>query len=151
MTHHARGVAREYMIHLSNWVRTAILADWVPPRMAVHNRVLKNKPFQLSMSRISRQVDRGSGLVWLMCRCSTTMSGDVSPRSSIRDQKVTRKNECTGPRYANMSESPAFKKPIQMYCGTMSCQSTAPHAKSAENLSEYREPSCAGRACTPAA
>ncbi len=83
-----------------------------------------------------------------MCLCSTTMSGDASPRSSIRGQKVTRKNECTRPRYANMSESPAFTKPIQMCCGTMSCQSTVPHVKGAENLSEHQSPSCAAHVCT---
>src|SRR5260370_16493869 len=35
-----------------------------------------------------------------------------------------------------------------MFYGTMSCQSTVPHVKGAENLSEHPGPSCAAHVCT---
>jgi hypothetical protein len=72
-----------------------------------------------------------------VCRCS-----------SIKEQKVTRRNKCTRPHLANTRESPAFTKPIQMFYGTMSCQSTVPHVKGAGNLSEHPGPSCAAHVCT---
>jgi hypothetical protein len=64
VTHHARGVAREYTIHLSIWVRSAILADWVPLRMTLQNQVLKNKPSQLPKSRCRTSASRSRQIVF---------------------------------------------------------------------------------------
>src|SRR5215467_7363141 len=66
----------------------------------------------------------------------------------IRHGRVTRGNKCTRSHYANTSESRAFAKPIRMFYGTISCQSTVPHVNSAENLLEHPEPSCAAHVCT---